>query len=151
MISFMPVGCSSSVSLSVPTDASGSPVGRLPCSCRPCGPEADRACVGTLLVGMPPPGIIFAPGRGPAVRSGLHTADHKGGASPVQEAEGASTAGDRTRILRFPVGEQDNTMALLFPHHRWRVFSALLYVPHPRVPSLGGDNSTGRLLPLRRP
>jgi hypothetical protein len=69
----------------------------------------------------------------------------------VQEAEGASAAGDRTRILRFPVGEQENIMALLFPHHRRRVFSSLLYVPHRRLPSLGGDNSTGRLLPLRRP
>ena len=69
----------------------------------------------------------------------------------MQEAESASTAGDRARILRFPVGEQENTMALLFPHHRQRVFSSLLYVPHARIPSLGGDNSTGRLLPLRRP
>jgi hypothetical protein len=69
----------------------------------------------------------------------------------VQEAEDASTAGDRTRILRFPVGEQENTVTLLFPHHRRRVFSSLLYVLHPRRPSLGGDNSTGRLLPLRRP
>jgi hypothetical protein len=69
----------------------------------------------------------------------------------VQEAEGASTAGDRTRILRFPVGEQENTMPLLFPHHRRRVFPSLLYVPHPLIPSLGGDHSTGRLLPLRRP
>jgi hypothetical protein len=60
------------------------------------------------------------------VRSGLHTADHKGGASPVQEAEGASTAGDRTWIMRFTVGEQDDPIALLFAHRRQGVFSALL-------------------------
>ena len=56
----------------------------------------------------------------------LHTADHKGGASPVQEEEGTPAAGDRTRILRFPVGEQETTMALRFMHHGRGIFSALL-------------------------
>jgi hypothetical protein len=67
----------------------------------------------------------------------LHTADHIGGASPVQEAEGAPAAGDRTGILRFPVGEQEATIALRFVHHRRGLFSVLLYVLHPRMPSLG--------------
>src|SRR5438094_10152618 len=73
----------------------------------------------------------------------LHTADHIRLASPVQEAEGAPAAGDRTGILRFPVGEQEAPMALRFPHHRREVVSALLYVPHPRMPSLGGTSALG--------
>jgi hypothetical protein len=72
----------------------------------------------------------------------LHTADHKGGASPVQEAEGAAAAGDRTGILRFPVGEQEATMALRFVHHRRGIVSALPYVLHPRMPSLGWGRQT---------
>jgi hypothetical protein len=52
----------------------------------------------------------------------LHTADHKGGASPVQEAEGAPAAGDRTGILRFPVGEQEAPIALRFVHPRRGIF-----------------------------
>ena len=56
----------------------------------------------------------------------LHTADHKGGASPVQEAEGAPAAGDRTGSLRFPVGEQEEPVALRYADHRQRMFSALL-------------------------
>ena len=48
----------------------------------------------------------------------LHTADHIRGASPVQEAEGAAAVGDRTGILRFPVGEQEAPIALRFVHHR---------------------------------
>jgi hypothetical protein len=71
------------------------------------------------------------------MRVWLHTADHKGGASPVQEAEGAPAAGDRTGILRFPVGEQEATIALHCVHHRRGIFSALLDVLHPRMPSLG--------------
>src|SRR4051794_23040020 len=86
---------------------------------------------------MPPPDVIFAPGRSPAVLVGLHTADHIGGASPVQEAEGAPAAGHRTCIMGFPVGEQEATIALRFVHHRRGVFSALLYVLHSRMPSLG--------------
>ena len=75
---------------------------------------------------MPPPGVIFAPGRPPAVLIWLQTADHIGGASPVQEAQGASAAGDRTWILRFTVGEQDDPVALCFAHRRRGVFSVLL-------------------------
>jgi hypothetical protein len=40
----------------------------------------------------------------------------------VQEAEGAPAAGDRTGILRFPVGEQEAPMALRFVHHRRGIF-----------------------------
>jgi hypothetical protein len=74
---------------------------------------------------------------------GLQTADHIRLASPVQEAEGAPAAGDRTRILRLPMGEQIEVVALRFPHHRWRVFSALLKAPHPCSPSLGGMTALG--------
>ena len=56
----------------------------------------------------------------------LHTADHIRLASPVQEAEGAPAAGDRTGILRFPVGEQEAPIALRFVHHRRGIFSAPL-------------------------
>jgi len=56
----------------------------------------------------------------------LHTADHKRGASPVQEAQGASAAGDRTWILRFTVGEQDDPVALCFAHRRRGGVSVLL-------------------------
>jgi len=49
----------------------------------PRGSEANRAVVGAQLVGLPPPGIIFAPGRGPAVLLRLHTADYIRLASPV--------------------------------------------------------------------
>src|SRR4030095_15506817 len=57
---------------------------RLPGSCRPCGAEADCARVGALLVSLPPPGVIFAPGGRLTMLVWLHMADHKGGASPVQ-------------------------------------------------------------------
>ena len=50
----------------------------------------------------------------------------------MQEAEGAPAAGDRTGILRFPVGEQEATSALRFVCHRQGIFSALLDVLHPR-------------------
>ena len=66
----------------------------------------------------------------------LQTADHVGLASPVQEAEGAPAAGDWTGILRVPVGEQEDPVALRFAHHRPGVVSALLEVPHPSSPSL---------------
>jgi hypothetical protein len=60
----------------------------------------------------------------------------------VQEAEGAAAAVDRTRILRFPVGKQEAPLALRFVHHRRGIFSALPYVLHPRMPSLGGGRQT---------
>jgi hypothetical protein len=82
---------------------------------------------------------------------GLHTADHIRLASPVQEAEGAPAAGDRTRILWLPVGEQENPLALRLPHHRRRVFSALLEAPHPCSPSLGWGRQHWGHGPLRRP
>ena len=53
----------------------------------------------------------------------------------MQEEEGAPAAGDRTRIMRFTVGEQEDPVALIFTHHRPRIFSALR--PHPGLlPSL---------------
>jgi hypothetical protein len=56
----------------------------------------------------------------------LHTADHKGGASPVQEAEGAPAAGDRTGIMRFAMFQQEDPVAVRCADHRQRMFSALL-------------------------
>ena len=58
----------------------------------------------------------------------------------MQEAEGTPAAGHRTGILRFPVGEQEAPLALRFVHHRRGIFSALLYVLHSRMPSLGWDD-----------
>ena len=55
----------------------------------------------------------------------------------MQEAEGAPAPGDRTGILRFPVGEQEVTIALRFVHHRRGIFSTGLDVLHPCMPSLG--------------
>jgi hypothetical protein len=72
----------------------------------------------------------------------------------VQKAEGAPAAGDRTGIVRFPVGEQEAPMVLRFMHHRRGIFSALLYVLHPRMPSLEWGRQhrgTGSHVPLRRP
>jgi hypothetical protein len=63
-----------------------SPVGlwRSPRGARPAGGhERDGAVIRALLLPLPPPGIIFAPGRGPAVLVGLQTADHIRLASPV--------------------------------------------------------------------
>ena len=40
----------------------------------------------------------------------------------MQEAEGAPATGDRTGILRFPVGEQEATVALRFVHYRRGIF-----------------------------
>ena len=59
----------------------------------------------------------------------LHTADHKGGASLVQEEESAPAAGDLTGILRLPVSEQDDPVAVRCADHRQRMFSVLLH-PH---------------------
>ena len=67
--------------------------------------NATAPSIRALLRALPPPGVIFAPGRGPAVLVGLQTADHRRLASPVQEAQGPPAPGDRTRIVRFPVGE----------------------------------------------
>ena len=47
----------------------------------------------------------------------------------MQEAQGASAAGDRTGILRLPVSEQDDPVAVRCADHRQRMFSVLLY-PH---------------------
>jgi len=43
----------------------------------------------------------------------------------VQEEEGAPAAGDRTRIMRFTVAEQEDPVALSFAHYWPRIFSAL--------------------------
>jgi hypothetical protein len=57
----------------------------------------------------------------------LHTADHIGLASPVQEEQGAPAPGHRARIMRFAMGEQEKPVALRFLHHRQGMFSALLH------------------------
>ena len=59
---------------------------------------------------------------------GLQTADHIRLASPVQETQGPPAPDDRTRIVRFPVGEEVDTIALRFAHRRRRLFSVRL--PH---------------------
>ena len=59
----------------------------------------------------------------------LQTADHKRLASPVEKAQGPPAPGDRTWIVRFPMGKQIEAVALCFPHHRQRIFSALLLHP----------------------
>jgi hypothetical protein len=92
----------------------------------PRGSEANRAVIGAQLVGLPPPGIIFAPGRGPAVLVGLHTADHIRLASPVQEAQHATAPGDRTRIVGVAIGEEHDALALLFEDRGERIFSLML-------------------------
>ena len=53
---------------------------------------------------------------------GLQTADHRRLASPVQEEQGPPAPGDRTRIVRFPVGKQVEAVALRFVHCRERIF-----------------------------
>ena len=57
----------------------------------------------------------------------LHTADHRRLASPVQEEQDAPAPGHWARIMRFAMGEQDDPVALRFPHHRQGMFSALLH------------------------
>jgi hypothetical protein len=74
----------------------------------------------------------------------------------VQEEEGAPAAGDRTRIMRFTVGEQEDPVALIFTHHRPRIFSAL-QPHHGLLPSLSSMRrpvrpsaiAPERLAPLR--
>ena len=61
----------------------------------------------------------------------LQTADYIGLASPVQEAQRATTPRDRTGIVRFTLGEQIEVVALHFAHHRRRIFSALAAATHP--------------------
>ena len=57
----------------------------------------------------------------------LHTADHIRLASPVQEEQGAPAPGHRARIMRFAMGEQEESLALLFLYYRQGMCSALLY------------------------
>ena len=79
---------------------------------------------------MPPPGIIFTPGRRATVFVGLQTADHKGLPSPVEKEEGALAACDRARIMRLPVGEEEDSVALVFVHCWWRSVSVVLGASH---------------------
>ena len=73
---------------------------------------------------------------------GLQTADHRRLVSPVEEAQGPPAPGDRTRIMRFPVGEQADPVALRFAHGRQRIFSARL--PHPLASSADRRRPHGR-------
>jgi hypothetical protein len=56
----------------------------------------------------------------------LQTAAHIRLPSPVQEEQCATAAGDRTRIMRFAVFDQEDTVALVFAHRRHEIFSSLL-------------------------
>jgi hypothetical protein len=93
---------------------------------RPLCSEAYRAAIRALLLGQPPPGIIFSPGRRPPVLVRLQTADHRRRASPVQEEQGATAPCNRTRILRFTVCEKLDAVALVFAYRRRGIFSARL-------------------------
>ena len=57
----------------------------------------------------------------------LHTADHIRLASPVQKEQGAPAACHRAWIMRFAMGEQEESLALRFPYHRQGLFSVLLH------------------------
>lgn len=59
----------------------------------------------------------------------LQTADHIRLPSPVQEEQGAPAACDRARIMRFPMGDEHDAIALHFQNRGWRIFSARLW-PH---------------------
>jgi hypothetical protein len=50
----------------------------------------------------------------------------------VQEEQGAPTAFNRTGIMRFPVGKQEDAVALVFAYNRLGIFSDML---HPQVSS----------------
>ena len=77
----------------------------------------------------------------------LHTADHIRRASPVQEEQGARATGDRTRIMRFAMGDQEDPVTLVFAHHRQGIFSAL--PPHTGLlPSLSSARRPGRMIPI---
>lgn len=54
--------------------------------------------------------------------------------------------GDRTGILRCPVGEQEAPMALRCVHHRRGIVSAWLDVLYPCMPSLGWRRQAGAVL-----
>ena len=69
------------------------------------GQEAEWAVIRDLLRGTPPPGIIFAPRRTPAVLLRLHTANQIRRPSLVQEQQCTATALDGTRIMWFSILE----------------------------------------------
>ena len=66
----------------------------------------------------------------------LHTADHKGGALPVQEAEGAPAAGDRTGIMGFTMFQQEDSVAVHCADHRQQIFLCCCIPIVPPVPGL---------------
>ena len=65
----------------------------------------------------------------------LQTADHIRLASLVQEAQGAVAPCDGARIMGFAIGEEHDTLALLFENRGGRIFSAMLW-PHNGLPSV---------------
>jgi|RhiMetdeSRZDD1v2_1073273.scaffolds.fasta_scaffold360276_2 hypothetical protein len=69
---------------------------------------------------------------------GLQTAAQGRLPSPVQAEQGSPAPGDRTRIGRFPVGEQVEAVALCCAHRRRRLFSVL------RPPPLASIARRGR-------
>jgi hypothetical protein len=63
----------------------------------------------------------------------LQTADHIRLPSPVQEAQEAPAACHRARIMRFPMGDEHDALALRFQNRGWWIFSARLW-PHLSLP-----------------
>ena len=61
---------------------------------------------------------------------GLQTAAHKGLPSPVEKEAGALAACARARIMRLPVGEQEDAVAVVFVHGWWRSVSVVLGTSH---------------------
>jgi hypothetical protein len=59
---------------------------------------------------------------------GLQIAAQRRLPSPVQEKQSPPTPGDRARIVRFPMGEQGDAVALRFALRRRRIFS--IQLPH---------------------
>jgi hypothetical protein len=57
----------------------------------------------------------------------LHTADHIRLASPVQKEQGTPAPVNWAWIMRFAMGEQEESLALLFLYYRQGLFSALLH------------------------
>ena len=66
------------------------------------------------------------PGGWAAVLRRLHTADHRRLPSPMREPQFPDTPLHGTGILRLPVSEQEDPVAVRCADHRQRMFSVLL-------------------------
>ena len=69
------------------------------------GHEFDGAVIRACLLPLAPPGVIFAPGRWPAMLAWLHTADHIRPASTMREPQFPPTPVHGTRIMRFAIDQ----------------------------------------------